>query len=265
MSELSKSGRKDNHQSFVARLGAKLDPLTYVIGDWYHKPGIEIADWTNETLSKVAKKDPMIRLDRKYGLGQKGSPLRGVSDWAQNKPGDTIGIVVGTIATAGALGGAAGGAAGGGTTAAGGGAAAGAGAGAGAGAVEGITLAGGAGSGVLAGGGGAAAAGGGAAAGAAGGGFGTLGGLVGGANAAAASGGAEGVTLAGGAGSGVTAGSSGGLSLPNFLSNLKGSGGGGGGQTPSIMPPDTSGSIADLTDTRGPTPAELVRSIGLIG
>lgn len=121
--DLKGSFDKDNHMSFVARLGAKLDPLNYILGEKYHAPGIKLADWSNKAASSIVKHDPGMRFDRKYGFSRKGSPIRQVSTWTKNKPVDTAAIVVGSIFGGGALAGAMGGGAGGtgGGAAAGGG------------------------------------------------------------------------------------------------------------------------------------------------
>lgn len=120
-------GKGSGHKSVVGAVGKYADPFGALLGknvqEFMHE---KIPTQVNESLSGIAKKDPMIRFDRKYGLGQKGSPLRSVSNWAQDKPGDTAAIVTGAILGGGALagawgggaaGGAGGGAAGGGTAA----------------------------------------------------------------------------------------------------------------------------------------------------
>jgi hypothetical protein len=110
----------------VGAVGKYADPFGALLGknvqEFMHE---KIPTQVNESLSGIAKKDPFIRADRKYGFGRKGSPLRSTSNWARDKPGDTTALVLGALAggsaLAGAFGGGAAGGAGGG--AAGGGAA----------------------------------------------------------------------------------------------------------------------------------------------
>lgn len=249
--DLGTAGRKDNHQSWLARLGAKLDPMSWIFGEGIHKYNIKMADWVNESLHKVAKKDPIIAFDRKYGVGQEGSPLRSVSDWAYNKPGDATALVVGAVATGGALAGAAGGGAG----------AAGGSAGAASGAAGASTLAGGGAS--IAPAGWSASQ------------LGTVGGLVsggGGGSAAGASalGTVNGILPAAGASAGTWtpasgAAGGGGSSISEFLGKMQGSmGGGGGGQQidiPQSIPAETQ---AELADPQLRSTAQLVRQVGVI-
>lgn len=114
----------EDHKSGIARLLAKADLLGQLTGGGFDRRIIHHADWANEKLFQVAKKDPFIRADRQHGLGSTGGVFGKISDWAYNHPADAVGIAT-TAAAGGAAagGGAAGG--GGGAGAAGGGAGAG--------------------------------------------------------------------------------------------------------------------------------------------
>lgn len=122
------AGGKDNkHGSVVGAIGKYADPVGALFGDrWMEFFHERIPSKMNEYSSSIARRDPSIQLDRKYGFGQQGSPLRPVSNWAQNRPADTTAMVVGAVVGGGAIAGGAGsGSAGGGAaggTAAGGGA-----------------------------------------------------------------------------------------------------------------------------------------------
>ena len=112
--------RRRNHGSVVGAIGKYADPAGALLGDsWMNFWHNRLPTKMNEYASGVAQKDPMIQFDRKYGLGQKGSPLRGVSNFAEDRPADTTAMVLGAIFGGGALLGGAGGAGGGGGTAAG--------------------------------------------------------------------------------------------------------------------------------------------------
>jgi hypothetical protein len=104
-----KDGKK-NHGSVVGAIGKYADPFGALLGDrWMEFAHERLPTQMNEWGSGIAKHDPFIQLDRKYGLGQKGSPLRGVSNWAQDRPADTAAIVTGAVLGGGALAGAWGG------------------------------------------------------------------------------------------------------------------------------------------------------------
>ena len=113
--------RERNHSSVVGAIGKYADPVGALLGDsWMDFWHDRLPTKLNEYASGIAQKDPFIQLDRKYGLGQKGSPLRGVSNFAEDRPADTTALVLGAIFGGGAaLGGAGGGSAGGGASAGG--------------------------------------------------------------------------------------------------------------------------------------------------
>jgi hypothetical protein len=106
-----------NSQSPLLRGGIGMDPLVGLfpnLGKWKVKTGDKLQEWVSDN---VAKKNPIIKMDRKYGLANWSSDARKVSDWVQEKPIDSGVMVMGALAGAGALGGgaAAGGGAGLGT------------------------------------------------------------------------------------------------------------------------------------------------------
>lgn len=126
--DVSDSAKKSNNKSFLARLGLQLDPLSWIfgkdkVGKW-RSHEIAGADWLNKQLSWVAKHDPAIRFDKKYGLPAYSKEAANVSEWVTNKPADSLAIAAGAYFGGSALAGA-----GGGSGGAGGGAAAGAGSG----------------------------------------------------------------------------------------------------------------------------------------
>lgn len=115
--------RQRNHSSVVGAVGKYADPLGALFGDrWMEFFHERLPSQMNEYASGIAQKDPFIQADRKWGLGRKGSPLRGVSNFAEDRPADTTALVLGSIFGGGALaGGMGGGSAGGGGGAAAGG------------------------------------------------------------------------------------------------------------------------------------------------
>lgn len=116
MSSLTDAASSKNSNSFLTRLGLRFDPVWYLTGkdggfaDKFHN---NAGDFLNKQMSWWAKRDPGIKLERKYGPSAWSKEVRGVSDWAQAKPADTTALVLGAIAGGAALGGAAGGAGGG--------------------------------------------------------------------------------------------------------------------------------------------------------
>jgi hypothetical protein len=118
----------DSHKSGLARFFSKFDFLGKALG--IDDRAVQAADWSNEKLHKVIKKDPFVRFDRQHGAGSWGGVTGKTSDWAYDHPADALAVVGGAIA-GGAAASAAGGGGGGGAAAAGGGTAAGTGAAAG--------------------------------------------------------------------------------------------------------------------------------------
>lgn len=105
-----------NSESPLLRTGVAFDPLAYLwpeYGDWRVKSGDKLQDWVSDN---IAKNDPFIKLERKYGPSHWFKELRPISDWALEKPIDatalTVGAVVAAPYAASAVGGSGGGAGG---------------------------------------------------------------------------------------------------------------------------------------------------------
>jgi hypothetical protein len=133
MVDFGNSWSSKNSDSPLIRLGVSMDPLAWIfpgLGDWKIKTSDKLQNWVSDN---IAKNDPFINLERKYGPSHWFKELRPISDWAVEKPLDATGLVVGGVVGAGALAGAGGaaGAAGGGASGASGGGGAGAAGGAG--------------------------------------------------------------------------------------------------------------------------------------
>lgn len=112
------SWSSQNSQSPLLRLGTGMDPLVGLfpgLGKWKVKTGDKLQGWVSDN---IAKKDPLIKHDRKNGLASWSKEARGISDWAQEKPLDATALVLGGVlgggAAMGAWGGSGGGAAAGG-------------------------------------------------------------------------------------------------------------------------------------------------------
>lgn len=117
MIDFGDSWSSQNSDSPLVRLGVSMDPLAMIfpgLGDWKIKTSDKMQNWVSDN---IAKNDPFIKLERKYGPSHWFSELRPISDWALEKPLDatalTVGAVVGAPYLAGAMGGGGGAGAGG--------------------------------------------------------------------------------------------------------------------------------------------------------
>lgn len=118
--DFGNSWSSKNSDSPLIRGGIAMDPLVGLfpnLGKWKVKTGDKLQSWVSDN---IAKKDPLIKMDRKYGLADWSKEARKVSDWAQEKPLDATALVLGGVFGGGALAGGMGGGAGAGGGAAGG-------------------------------------------------------------------------------------------------------------------------------------------------
>lgn len=110
---LSGGNHQDPSTRFTRRLDIGLDPLTWILGkhSFYTKAKNRMFDWTdraadegNRSLSSVVK--PVDEAIAPYGDPLYHTGLgRGLHEWVNNKPGSTVGAIMGGEALAG-LGGA---------------------------------------------------------------------------------------------------------------------------------------------------------------
>jgi hypothetical protein len=108
MVDFGNSWSSKNSDSPLIRLGVSMDPLAWMfpgLGEWKIKTSDKLQNWVSDN---IAKNDPFINLERKYGPSHWFSELRPISDWAVEKPLDATGLVVGGVVGAGALAGGAG-------------------------------------------------------------------------------------------------------------------------------------------------------------
>lgn len=106
---LSGGNHQDPSTRFTRRLDIGLDPLTWILGkhSFYTKAKNRMFDWTdraadegNRSLSSVVK--PVDEAIAPYGDPLYHTGLgRGLHEWVNNKPGSTVGAIMGGEALAG--------------------------------------------------------------------------------------------------------------------------------------------------------------------
>lgn len=100
MVDFGNSWSSKNSESPLVRLGVSMDPLAMLfpgLGDWKVKTSDKLQGWVSKN---IAKNDPFIKLERKYGPSHWFSELRPISDWALEKPLDATALTVGAVVAA---------------------------------------------------------------------------------------------------------------------------------------------------------------------